>query len=136
MGKLKPFLEEELKKPEHQGKTFDELLNTAYKDKTFPLDNLLEKAIALANATKLSREIPHITITEKGINDIEYPLDKLNANVWTLLKDAEQTGQLVFAAEKRGSKQPADIIYSINFDEIENEVVVTKSLPHSINAAI
>lgn len=126
--KLKPFLEEELKKPEHQGKTFDELLNTAYKDKTFPLDNLLEKAIALANATKLSREIPHITITEKGINDIEYPLDKLNANVWTLLKDAEQTGQLVFAAEKRGSKQPADIIYSINFDEIENEVVVTKKL--------
>lgn len=124
---IQPYLEEELKKPEYDGRTMEDLLNNEYKDENGDVlnDSLFEKAFAAARAAMLAdtaKQLPRLTVSGKGTSNIEYPLDKINANIWTLLKDADKDGQLTFrfAAEKRGSKKQADIIYSINFNELEN----------------
>lgn len=125
---LQPYLEEELKKPQYAGRTLADLLANEYKDENGDVleDSLLEQAVKAAMLKKL----PIITINSKGINNVEYPVDKINANIWTLLKDADENGQLTFATEKRGSSIAADIIYSINFEELEQEtgVTITKKL--------
>lgn len=129
---LQPYLEEELKKPQYAGRTLDDLLANEYKDENGDIleDSLLEQAVEAAKAAMLAKELPIITINSRGVNNVEYPLDKINANIWTLLKDADKNGQLAFAAEKRGSSKTADIIYSINFEELEQEtgVTITKKL--------
>lgn len=66
-------------------------------------------------------------------DSIEYPLDKINSNIWDDLMEAakdDPNGQLRFALEKAGSKKEATAIYSINFDELEklDGLKVTKSL--------
>lgn len=126
--RLQPYLEAELQKPEYNGRTMDDLLNNEYKDENGDVltDSLLEKAIAAAKAAMIATELPALTVNGK-VNDIDYPLDKINANIWTLLKEADKTGQLTFAVEKRGSKKQADIIYSIDFEALEG-VTITKKL--------
>ena len=63
---------------------------------------------------------------------MEYPIDKINSNVWRYLEGADANGQLTFAVEKHGSKKPLDITYSINFDELAKipELKITKQLSH------
>lgn len=128
---LQPYLEEELKKPEYGGRSLEDLLNNEYKDENGNVitDSLLEKAIAAARAAMLAKALPVVTISNK-LQSVDYPLDKINANIWTLLKNADKTGQLTFAAEKRGSKKAIDIIYSIDFAALEEEtgVTITKKL--------
>lgn len=128
---LEPFLEAELKKPEYNGITIDELFNNAETDENGDIlaGSLLDKAITAAKAAMLAQELPIVTVTGK-ISEVDYPLDKINANVWRLLKEADKTGQLTFAAEKRGSRKTADIIYSIDFEALEQEngVTITKKL--------
>lgn len=132
LQELEPYIEAELTKPEYNGVTLDELWAEDSDNETGePIPgSRFDKVIQAARAAKQAAELPHITITEKGVNSVEYPLDKINANIWTLLKDAEENGQLAFAAEKRGSTKTADIIYSINFEELEAEtgVKITKQL--------
>lgn len=67
-------------------------------------------------------------IDSKPPSKIEYPLDKINSNIWSLLEAIEPSGQLAFATEKRGTAREATILYSINFDQIEPEVSITKKL--------
>lgn len=63
---------------------------------------------------------------------VEYPIDKINSNVWRYFESADADGQLTFAVERHGSKTPIDITYSINFDELEKipELKITKQLSH------
>ena len=70
---------------------------------------------------KKKRQTRDITIKGKGAKDIEYPLDKPNSHLWRMLEAADKNGQLeyAFAVEGKDSKTPADVIYSINFDELE-----------------
>ncbi len=128
---LQPYLEEELKKPEYGGRTVDDLLANDYKDENGDIitDSLFEKAIAAARAAMLEKALPVVTVSNK-LQSVDYPLDKINANIWRLLKDADKTGQITFAVEKRGSKKPADIYYSIDFASLEEEtgVTITKKL--------
>lgn len=73
-----------------------------------------------------SGEPPRATI--KKTDAVDYPLDKINANVWNLLEE-DTGGQLTFSAEKRGSKHQLDIIYSIDFDALENTgIAISKRL--------
>lgn len=128
---LEPFLMAEIEKPEYAGKTIDELLETGIDDNGEDISgSLWSKALEAARAARDAQQLPHITITEKGVNNVEYPLDKINANIWTLLKDAPKNGQLAFAAEKRGSSKTADILYGIDFEALEKEtgVKITKQL--------
>lgn len=121
---LEPYLEAELKKPEYNGISLDELITLDKTDENGdPIENsLLDKVIAAAQAAFEAEQLPRLAVTGKGASNVEYPLDKVNANIWTLLKDAPQDGQLSFVigTEKRNSRKQADIIYSINFDELEN----------------
>lgn len=79
----------------------------------------------IVTVTGESNTAPRITVTQKGVPKVGYPLDKVNTNIWTLLNDADQTGQLEFAVERKGTSKPASIIYSINFDGLEAETGVT-----------
>ena len=68
-----------------------------------------------------AEDLPQITVKGKGAEKTIYPIDKLNAaaNIWHLLANADTGGQIAFTAEKHGSKQTATILYSINFDDLE-----------------
>ena len=70
--------------------------------------------------------LPQISFKGKGASLSEYPVDKVNTYIWTLLINAEKNGQLTFAAERSGSKKTADIIYSINFDNLATAGLNTK----------
>lgn len=76
----------------------------------------------------LSDRRPRIAATPPS--KIEYPLDKINSNIWSLLENIDPSGQIPFATEKRGTAKEATILYSINFDQLEPEVSITKKLTH------
>lgn len=116
---VRPFLEEEIKKPKYNGRSLDDLS-----------DEEIEEALSAARAAMLAKELPVITVMAESVSKIEYPIDKINASVWGLLKGADKNGQIHFSAERKGSKKAADIIYSINFDELQEAagVSITKNL--------
>lgn len=71
-----------------------------------------------------------ITTTGKRVSKVDFPIDKVNNNIWNLLElEADSSGQLSFAfnVAKSGSEKPLLIFYSINFNEIEG-VSITKQL--------
>lgn len=129
---LEPFLEAELKKPEYNGITIDELFNEAETDENGDIiaGSLLDKALTAAKAAMLAQKLPIVTVDK--VNALDYPLDKINNNIWKLLKDADKNGQITqtFAVEKRGSRREANISYSIDFNALEQEtgVTITKQL--------
>ena len=84
----------------------------------------LERAVEAARRA----ELPAATIKRPDI--VEYPLDKVNSNIWNLLQ--ETTGKqlklgLNMAAE--GSKEKLNIYYSIDFSNLEKEgLKITRQL--------
>ncbi len=131
---LEPYLEEELKKPEYNGMTLDQALDCFNLDGTPITDNeeqreLLNNLLAAARAARRAAA-PVITINKRGVNETDYPLDKVNSNVWNMLTVADKDGQLTinFDMKKRGTKKNADLIFSINFDELKKELKITKKL--------
>ena len=87
--------------------------------------NILHKTI-LNNSIK---ELPKITF--KPTDKINYPLDKPNSIIWDI--DTAKVGEdgqmrLAINTSKKGSKQEAIVAYSINFDELEADVKITKQL--------
>lgn len=83
---------------------------------------LLEDAAAATDAENIPKKI-----TIKRAETIEFPLDKINSNVWNLL-ETDTDGQLTFKMEKNGSRKEVNVIYSINFEEIEKGITITKRL--------
>lgn len=81
----------------------------------------------------LNSGIAHEAITSilsvggKRIKEFDFPLDKVNANVWKLL-EKDMHGQLAFGANKATSKKEISILYSINFDDLGNDITITKRL--------
>ena len=69
--------------------------------------------------------LDHVTVKRAGA--VEYPLDKVNLNIWQFVE--ETSGQLKFAMEaKRGpqnTRKQIDCIYSIDFSALEEEGVKT-----------
>lgn len=83
------------------------------------------------NPAQVLELLPRIMATPP--DSLEYPIDKINSNIWEDLAAASKdspNGQLAFAMEKTGSKKEATIFYSINFDELEklDGLKLTKSL--------
>lgn len=66
-------------------------------------------------------------ITAKRARDIEYPLDKVNAQIWSLL-EKDTRGQVALKAEKSGSTKPLTIYYSVDFDNLGEGITITKRL--------
>lgn len=79
---------------------------------------------------KVRKNLPRII--GAAPESLDYPIDKINSNVWDLLDDAAKgaNGQIAFATEKRGSKKEATIFYSIDFDALErlDNVKISKQL--------
>ncbi len=75
--------------------------------------------------TSNSDLIPRVNNTP--IDKLDFPLDKVNSYIWRLLEDDLQ-GQLAFDMSPSKSAKKADVIYTINFSEIGNELSITKRL--------
>ena len=70
------------------------------------------------------------TATIKGVNALDFPIDKINSNAWKLL-EVNTDGQIAFdlanATDKKNNiKVP--IYYSIDFAEIDENITITKKL--------
>lgn len=67
------------------------------------------------------------SIGGKRIKELGFPIDKVNANIWKLL-EKDMGGQIAIAAESSKSKKQLNIYYSINFEEIDKDVTITRQL--------
>lgn len=76
-------------------------------------------------ADKPAQKLP--SIAGKRIRDVGFPIDKVNANIWKLL-ERDMGGQIAIAAESSKSKKQLNIYYSINFDSLGADVVITRQL--------
>lgn len=89
-----------------------------------PIRDALKRAL---NSVEKS-ELPQATARRADI--VEYPIDKINSTVWNLLEETTD-GQLKLnlKAEKDGSKKPLNIVYALDFDQLEETgVKITKKL--------
>lgn len=66
-------------------------------------------------------------VSGRKIRRLDYPLDKVNSEIWKLL-ERNTDGQIGIAVEKRASKKPITILYSINFDALGDNVSITRKL--------
>lgn len=126
---LTPYLDAELKKPEYAGKTIDDLFDEAETDDDGrPTESsLFIRALNAAHAAKEAAAVaaPHTAIKRAEI--IEYPLDKPNSIIWNLL-ERDTKGQIAFNMAKSGSRKNIPAYYAINFDELGDDIQITKRL--------
>lgn len=127
---LRPYLEKELQKPEYENKTLDELSAIDENGNPSEENALWDKAIAAARLEyqKENGELPKTAIKRADL--VEYPLDKVNNQIWNLLEN-DTKGQLKFAMENKADKKKGkqiDLLYSIDFDELGSDIKITKRL--------
>lgn len=99
-----------------------------------PIPPVIRAAIERAAAAQAAAT-PE-TITARRADIVEYPLDKVNSIIWNMLQEVKSGGQVdgqvklySLKAEKDGSGQELNIMYAIDFAELENSgVKITKSL--------
>ncbi len=137
---LEPYLEKELPKL-HKNAGMEEITSEellAYisldgRTITEPEDGTeipepIQKAIMRAIAAAERASLPAASATRAEI--IEYPLDKVNSNIWNWLQDTTD-GQLTLGINmaKTGSKTPVPVYLSIDFSRLEEEGLhITKKL--------
>ena len=111
-------IKKELQRDKYNGLFLTDLINLANNEPADIKETLLYKAVeaALLAIEKSGAE----TSTVKRTDKVEYPLDKINNKVWRLLEEDTQ-GQLTFAMEKKGSRKPISLVYSIDFEELEGK---------------
>ena len=138
---LRPLLEKELKKPQYNNKSIGTLIDESKDENGEIIDgSLWQQALNAARTALAAQETERATV--KRADSVDYPLDKLNAEVWNLLKE-DTKGQLSLAVignaslpldvtstkDKRKHKDPVTVIYSVNFDELDgNGINITKQL--------
>lgn len=139
LDQLQPYITAELKKPAYKGKTLDDVRRESieYSDPLDPLTEriragslfsiLLQSVREAQNRQQIKDSAEHITSIET--DKVEYPVDKINSNIWNLLKQDTQ-GQIVFnlAKEKDKGKKNVTATYAINFDELGEDIKITKQL--------
>ena len=138
---LKPLLEKELKKPQYNNKSIDELINESKDENGEIIDgSLWQQALNAARTALAAQETERATV--KRADSVDYPLDKVNDEIWNLFTE-DTRGQLSLAVignaslpldvtstkDKREHKDPVTVIYSVNFDELDgNDIKITKQL--------
>lgn len=144
---LAPYLQLELEAvqedPEYKNCTLEELLKDGFDENGNPIkskfDLIVERAQArqtefnaaagvLTEIEQAAAKLPRIIANPA--EKIDFPLDKPNSVIWNLLAEADKNGQLALKIDtsKKGSKQDAIILYSINFDELPASIQITKQL--------
>lgn len=72
------------------------------------------------------QEEPQRAIIKRAAN-IDYPVDKINSIVWGLMEQ-DTKGQISFNLAKRGSEKKILAYYAINFDDLGENLTITKRL--------
>lgn len=69
-------------------------------------------------------------VIAREVLGIDYPIDKVNGNIWNLLEGAPKNGQIAirFNMAKHNSGKTANVLYSIDFNDLGPEVRITKQL--------
>ena len=126
-AQLEPFLEQVITAPEFKGLTIDELIAAGEDPDGKPIPGTLwAKAW---NDAKVAWITDKVTTQAKRTENLDFPLDKVNSEVWGLLEN-DTHGQIGFNMAKRDSDEPLLTYYSINFDELANleNIKITKHL--------
>ena len=140
---LKIELEEITKDPKFADYKLSDVLRYGFDDNGQPTNSKFKKIIQRAQKhqkefesaektiqeiKKAAEEIPRIVAIPT--NKVNFPLDKLNSNIWDLIEDVDPNGQMKLAVNtsKKGSKQDAVILYGIDFDNLETDLKIIKRL--------
>lgn len=128
LQELEPFIKAELKKDEYGDLTYISILHDytpgELVEQLQDPDSILYKVFEEARKAKAEAE----RVTIQHADNIEYPLDKINSNAWNLLAE-DTNGQLKITFNLLPKKNPqATAIYSINFDNLGDNVKITKRL--------
>lgn len=130
---VKSYLKNELQKDIYNGETIETLLDDrpaeALADPDDDKTKLLLQAIAAAEKAAHKATAEAAAVNAKRAEAILYPLDKINNSAWNLLT-GDTGGQLkiVFDLLPKKPKMQATAIYSINFDDLGDNVKITKKL--------
>lgn len=75
------------------------------------------------------RELPEVIVHK--LEKLDFPIDKVNKDIWHLL-DEPTGGQLAlrYNVAKSGSKTPVDILYSLDFNSLDNVSITRKLEPY------
>lgn len=139
LNALDPYLEKELaavrEQPGLEEATLDDLKRYIAIDGETIIDDSDGEPVPAAIRAALERAIEAArqakpTVTAKRADIVEYPIDKVNSSIWNLL--TETTGRqtkLALKAETDSSKKQLNILYSIDFEELEKTgLKITKQL--------
>lgn len=135
---LQPYIETEIERLKAERGvdfiSFEEFIRDIDPETGLSCESLFEicvkkaqEAIAAGGADKEEPAPQLPTTVIKRAEFLEYPLDKINGTIWRLL-ERDTGGQLAIKAEKTGSKEQVNIIYSIDFDSLGQGVTITKRL--------
>ena len=98
-------------------------------DYTDLLDLTLDEAIQkyIDDVIREDKEAQLEALPQQLVNkptSIDFPIDKVNHEVWKLLEESEKTGQLRinFNMANKHSEQKANVLYSISFDELGEDI--------------
>lgn len=122
---LEPYIRKEIEKPEYKGITLNGLMDTIPEGESSLWSRVIDRAQQEREKVLSLAILP--SVNPIRASKIEYPFDKLDSKMWTLLEQ-DAGKELKIAAEKRGSKKQLDIIYSINFEELDEGMTITKRL--------
>ena len=121
-----PFIREELREmaaaPEHAGENMAEYL--------FSGELMENNFIGVIKAARRRQKAQIKLFKAMTPKRIEYPLDKINSNIWEGLEGAKPNGQLEFRF-RTGPKHLSDalVYYSLNFDELlERDAHINRQL--------
>lgn len=126
-AQLEPFLEQIITAPEFKGLTIEELIAAGEDPDGKPIPGTLwAKAW---NDAKVAWITDKVTTQAKRTENLDFPLDKVNSEVWGLLESDTQ-GQIGLNMAKKNSDEQLLTYYSINFDELASleNVKITKRL--------
>ena len=125
---LQLSIEEDLKPAE----ILDNILDVYYREISLHLEALQSDRTGLEEINKAikhsMKKLDLPVFTARVSQRLEFPLDKVNSKIWNLLETP--TGQqLAFSMlPKRKSGIDKDVIYSLDFSEVEKELSISKKL--------
>ena len=86
------------------------------------IGNDISSAVQLLES--LLSDFPAVSACRPG--SIDFPVDKINGNVWKLLKDTQAELKIKFDVKTSGSQDPINILYLLDFSDLKNASITRK----------
>lgn len=121
---LTPYIKSELKKPEYNGVTLDDLLKqyTPIQLTALPEDSDLYLILEKARAARLAAQIVEPYKADK----LDFAVDRVNLFAWDL---TDTHGQIKFDMAKSGTHDVASTLFALSFDD-DDSIKFTKEINH------